>query len=163
MTINCKKALKPVFLILTLLCMAMIFCFSMENSSESSDRSSGFTEMIVRFLNSDYESMSTAGQREVFKRTEHIVRKLAHFSIYMVLGFLCSFYAGRRKLLTFRSLAVLTACFFYACSDEIHQYFVPGRSCQMKDVLIDTSGAFTGILLSIAVFFIAEKLLGRKE
>ena len=33
----------------------------------------------------------------------------------------------------------------YAISDEIHQFFVPGRSCQIKDVLIDSCGAAVGI------------------
>ena len=37
--------------------------------------------------------------------------------------------------------------FFYAVSDEIHQYFVPGRAMQARDVLIDTAGVFFGICI----------------
>ena len=37
--------------------------------------------------------------------------------------------------------------FFYAVSDEIHQYFVPGRAMQSQDVLIDTAGVFLGICI----------------
>ena len=35
----------------------------------------------------------------------------------------------------------------YACPDEFHQHFVPGRSCEVRDVLIDTAGALIGILV----------------
>ena len=38
-------------------------------------------------------------------------------------------------------LITIAICFLYAVSDEIHQYFVPGRACRLFDVLIDTSGS----------------------
>lgn len=38
-------------------------------------------------------------------------------------------------------------CAFYACTDELHQYFVPGRSCRFFDVCVDSTGAFCGGLL----------------
>jgi VanZ family protein len=38
--------------------------------------------------------------------------------------------------------------FLYAVSDEIHQYFVPGRAMQARDVLIDTSGVLLGIWIA---------------
>lgn len=37
--------------------------------------------------------------------------------------------------------------FLYALTDELHQRFVPGRSGELRDVFIDTSGAFTGLVL----------------
>ena len=45
----------------------------------------------------------------------------------------------------------------YAISDEIHQSFIPGRSPQVTDVLIDTMGVILGILLVILVIKIKEK------
>ena len=38
--------------------------------------------------------------------------------------------------------------FLYACTDEIHQIFVPGRSAQFRDVLIDTLGASFGATIT---------------
>ena len=38
-------------------------------------------------------------------------------------------------------------CALYACSDEFHQYFVPGRSCKFFDVCVDSTGTFFGALL----------------
>ena len=43
----------------------------------------------------------------------------------------------------------LSVAFLYACSDEIHQYFVPGMYCEFRDVCIDLCGAFCGMLISI--------------
>jgi len=53
----------------------------------------------------------------------------------------------------------------YAITDEFHQYFVPGRSAEIRDVLIDSSGAFIGILLTIGIIQIKRKLKSkyRKE
>ena len=41
----------------------------------------------------------------------------------------------------------LLFCFLYACSDEFHQLFIPGRSGQFIDILIDTSGALIMLLI----------------
>ena len=35
----------------------------------------------------------------------------------------------------------------YAASDELHQLFVPGRSCQFRDVCIDSAGVLAGVLV----------------
>ncbi|MFQ8632799.1 MAG: VanZ family protein, partial [Intestinibacter bartlettii] len=45
----------------------------------------------------------------------------------------------------------------YAISDEIHQYFVPGRACQFRDVMIDSCGALFGI----AVIVILKKMVNK--
>jgi len=37
----------------------------------------------------------------------------------------------------------------YAALDELHQVFVPGRTCLLQDWLIDTAGAFVGIGLVV--------------
>ena len=40
---------------------------------------------------------------------------------------------------------------FYASTDELHQYFVPGRSARLFDVGIDTLGVLTGVLAYLVV------------
>mgnify|MGYP001948405098 CR=1 FL=1 len=42
--------------------------------------------------------------------------------------------------------------FLYACSDEVHQLFVAGRSGQVSDVLLDTIGASVGVGLYYLLF-----------
>ena len=46
----------------------------------------------------------------------------------------------------------------YACTDEFHQLFVPGRSGQITDVMIDTLGGSIGVLI-ISVITLIKKLL----
>lgn len=46
----------------------------------------------------------------------------------------------------------------YATSDEIHQYFVPGRACRMGDVFIDTLGVLLGITIILLIKKIREKV-----
>lgn len=48
-------------------------------------------------------------------------------------------------------------CALYACSDELHQYFVPGRSCRFFDVCVDSTGAFFGALLFWGNVFLFEQ------
>ena len=36
----------------------------------------------------------------------------------------------------------------YAVTDELHQYFVPGRSCRPEDILIDAVGISLGLILA---------------
>ena len=47
---------------------------------------------------------------------------------------------------------------FYASTDELHQYFVPGRSARLFDVGLDTLGVLTGIYIFLGVMALIDKL-----
>ena len=71
------------------------------------------------------------------------VRKYAHFFEYMILGiisFIVFKNTNNPKLYSF------LLCYINASLDEIHQYFIEGRHCQVKDVIIDCSGSIIGIV-----------------
>ena len=84
--------------------------------------------------------------------TDFIVRKLAHFSEYIGLCFLASnaIYQLSKRFIPLYSCALTS---FYAISDEFHQLFVDGRSCEIRDWAIDTVGALVGAL----AFYIIKK------
>ena len=91
-------------------------------------------------------------EKELLNKAELIdypVRKCAHMSEYAILtllGFLTfSFLYGRRRF-----LIPIGVTFLYACTDEFHQLFVPGRAGKFTDVLIDTTGGII-MLLFIAL------------
>ena len=71
-----------------------------------------------------------------------LVRKLGHFTEYLVLSVLLyrALRARRRSSLQAAGLAFVIAG-AYAVSDEFHQLFVPGRTAAATDCLIDVSGA----------------------
>ena len=134
-----KKIIK---LVLVLIVMFTIFTFSNETDTLSSKRSDGLiirtTELILnRKLNSN--------EKEIYlEKYVPMVRKTAHFTLYFLLGltfisFLKEFNIDSKNLLLYTVLFV----FIYACSDEMHQLFVQGRSGEILDVLIDTMGGFT--------------------
>jgi VanZ family protein len=80
-----------------------------------------------------------------------LLKKGAHFTVYAVLAALLwrALVPSRRVWASAWLLAVL-----YACSDEWHQSFVPGRHPSPWDVLIDGCGAATALLI---VWFIVQK------
>lgn len=73
--------------------------------------------------------------------------KLLHLLEYAILAYLLARAARNsthpQLASNFRAFAVGTA-FIYGFSDEIHQYFVPGRSAEALDLLADGLGAFIG-------------------
>jgi VanZ family protein len=72
---------------------------------------------------------------------------------YAILGFLLSGALAGKQSEKYRWKAVGTfaVAVLYAASDEIHQYFVPGRACRLYDVGFDAAGALIGILFGMAV------------
>ncbi|KPU42835.1 VanZ like family protein [Oxobacter pfennigii] len=75
-----------------------------------------------------------------------IIRKSAHFFEYLILGALIF---KTLKSYCLKNLSLITLCsgVLYAASDEIHQYFVSGRTAALKDVLIDSLGLAAGIMV----------------
>ncbi len=151
------------FSILAILCMIMIFCFSLENSDESSETSMKFTDTAVHIVVDDFDDLPEKEQLSILDRATFIIRKSAHFSLFAMLGFLVSMSVGRRKLFSIASVGVVIFCFLYAVSDEIHQSFVPGRSCEFRDMMIDTTGAITGMIVSMVIMFIFIKLSEKRK
>jgi VanZ family protein len=72
----------------------------------------------------------------------HLIRKCAHLTEYFILSLLVlrGIRAGRPGTRFVWALAVVAIVACYASLDELHQYFVPGRTAAVRDILIDTSG-----------------------
>ena len=156
----CRAA---IFGVLTIICMILIFKFSADNADRSSEKSGKVTKTVVEVTVPHYDNMPQDKQESILDKAEHIVRKCAHFSIFTVLGFCASCTVGRRRLFGLKSLAVLGFCFLYACSDEIHQLFTPGRAGMFTDVLIDTSGSLCGIIVSMLILALIGAMFKKKS
>lgn len=151
------------FLILTIAVMCTIFILSHQDAERSSDTSSLLTKIAVKILYSDYDSQPAEVQRELWDKASFIVRKLAHFTIYASLGFCASLTVGKRRLFTLKSLGVIVFGFIYAMSDEFHQHFIPGRSCEFRDMMIDTGGVTVGMLISLAFIGIIASITRKRS
>ena len=135
---------------MVILWMALIFTFSHQPRENSNKLSTGITERIAKVV----ENL-TPNKDINIRSFNHILRKNAHFFIYLILGILVPnglVYSGVNKSkIIILSLAI---CLAYAISDEVHQLFVPGRGGQIKDVITDTPGATVGIGLYIKIRFL---------
>lgn len=79
-----------------------------------------------------------------------LIRKAAHFANYGIL-----FWLLIRGPLARRPYAALACCVMYACLDETHQIFAPGRGPSLYDVALDSSGALFSRFLNSAVYDVA--------
>lgn len=157
-----KKVLKVILWIMVLSAAVLIFCFSAQDATQSDGTSGRFARLIFGLFAS-FRKMSPRAQTELVESVMFVVRKCAHFCIYAYLGFwlmhLVRQYIPAQKAK--RGTALLTtvgiSC-LYAVTDELHQFFVPGRSCHPRDVCIDTAGALTGALIALLFALIWQKL-----
>lgn len=153
-----EKRKGAVFLLLSILWMAVIFMFSAQ-TGEVSHKQSGFLTDIVRRL-IPFELSESEMDTVTF-----IIRKLAHFTEYAILGALyfetvyyLVMYKKLMKKLYYKTVLLATAlCMMYAVSDEFHQYFTDGRSPSVRDVIIDTLGGFAGSMLVMLIICVAAK------
>lgn len=150
--------LRIVLLILLFGTFYIIFGFSSQDGEESGGISSRVTEFILEKSNT-YKNIEENRQDEIFERTEKIIRKIAHLSIYALVGSLLMGLVSTFKLKEkTRILISLILGVLYAASDEIHQLFSPGRSAQITDVYIDTLGVLVGIFVILLFIKVFEKM-----
>ena len=89
---------------------------------------------------------------ESIEAWHHFVRKCAHFTEYAVLGMTVVYAFGEKLKTAGKILPVaLGLCAFYAATDEFHQHFVPNRMGSVSDVLLDSAGALTGIVILLLI------------
>ena len=158
------------FCLLSISIMGLIFFFSSQPADESKDLSDGFLAFLLQG-NIPFFSWFFR-ETAFFERVP--LRKCAHATVYFLLGFSNAgavFMTGRAKQKEegaahavkrrifpgFLLPWLLSVC--YSCTDEWHQTFVEGRSGEIRDVLIDSGGAFVGVL----VFLFVMSCLAREE
>ena len=138
--------------------MGVIFSFSMENAEQSAASSDSVLEKVLRVLDKNFDTYTAERQEQLLEQYSRLIRKTAHFCIYAALGFFTAnafTYQGMKRRNTVLYSFLIGV--IYAVSDEIHQYFVPGRACQFADVLIDSAGATFGIAVSILLVMLIRK------
>lgn len=160
-----KKVQRTLGIIFTLSVMVFIFLMSAQNSQISSNTSGSIIVFIARLITPDFADLSTAQQAQIIASYQLIVRKTAHFSIYLLLGLAASMFTFTlEKIKRFYHYLISAAvALLYAISDEIHQLYVPGRAGTLIDVLIDFSGTVTGLMLLALLLFLIKKYKNKKS
>lgn len=158
-----KNILRIILILLLLGTFYIIFGFSSQDGEKSGSLSRRITEKIATLI-PQIQKENEIEKENIMNTMESIIRKMAHFSIYTLVGLLLmalvSTYNIKEKN---RLIITLTTGIIYASSDEIHQSFVPGRSPMITDIVIDTMGVILGILLIILGKKIIKKYRKNKQ
>ena len=155
---NVKKA-RVVFVLLLALWMLVIFVMSAQPAEQSSQLSGGIVSSIIAAICRNFDTLSSQQQTEITSVVTLVVRKTAHFSEYFILGVLVSLTASTSGKINYKLKFLLSTvfCVIYATSDEIHQFFVPGRACRFGDVCIDTAGSVVAIALIMLICMLKNR------
>lgn len=141
-----------------LLLMLVLFLFSSQSYQEQtlvSDIENSTSEQSIsdffggiRFSHGGREiSVESVGGASFI---EFLIRKFAHFGSYALLAMLLVYALGGRQWEMGRRRYVYAwgIALLYACSDELHQSFTPGRTAMVQDVILDGIGAAFGTAIA---------------
>ena len=123
------------------ICIFLLVCnlaFIWGNSLLPAEVSQAFSDWVKSFLT------GMPAPKPVPGSGPDLLRKAAHFLEFASLGFLLSWLFG---MLRKKPLTPVFCGIGAACIDETIQMFVPARGPGIRDVLIDSSGVITGMLI----------------
>jgi VanZ family protein len=160
MKVNIHRLAKVLIWIPVIIIGIMISGFSSQNGDESSGLSRRVAVALIQPLEkAQMIIIEDEEEREqIIESLQLPVRKGAHMSEYAI--FTLSAYIAllvdgldyrKRRWIAF-FIAVLLAC-----SDELHQLFVPGRSGKLTDVVIDSIGSLIMIFLITGIRRLIKK------
>jgi len=146
------KIKRIIYTTLLIIWMIVIFMFSSHDGKESESLSDSVTSDVIDVVVEVTDVEIDAEEKiEIIDNTRFTVRKLAHFTLYFILGILMYFTLVSYSLNNRIVLYSVLFCFIYACTDEVHQLFSLGRTGRMLDVIVDTTGSV--ISISLCRFF----------
>ena len=142
-----KKKVMIIGIILSIIWMGVIFWFSSRTSSELDIRNRFIVKVILELFFKNFDSLSIDSQNQILSDISFYVSKSAHYLEYGMLALLLSMAFILVKKRRFRYLLIMLVVILYAASDEIHQMFTSTRTPRVLDVMIDSLGGLTMILL----------------
>ena len=147
-----------IFLVLAIIWMIMIFGFSSRDGDLSGEDSGRVGRLVGEWFVPGFDEWSETKQSAFVDKVDFPIRKTAHATEYAILGilFLGAIYEVNQRKRYMIGIPWLLGT-TYAGTDEFHQLFVPGRSGQIRDVMIDSCGVFAGVLIVACVINYKKK------
>ena len=146
-----RKIFRMVILLLLIGTFVIIFRFSSQNGTDSKTLSINVFPYT--------KNLSENTKEKMVERSQPIIRKMAHFSIYTAVGILIMAFVSTYDMYLLKKFMIsLFVGLIYAISDEIHQSLIPGRDARIFDVCIDTTGVFSGIIIILIVISVYKAL-----
>lgn len=165
-----KIIIAILFIFVSLWCVG-IYLLSDMNTTNSNGKSLSFISIFIEDtlkITNEFDITSSNPSPEQLMRASILLnrplRKVAHASVYFVLGFMIILIINmlldhKRYFLSLFITISITITF--AILDEYHQTMIVGRTGALMDVVIDNIGAFVGCLF-YSTYYVAY-LLGRKN
>lgn len=142
---------KIISFIMLILWMIVIFSFSSADANKSTGTSDKVITTMIEIKDKITNNETPKNEKEIIvKNSSFYIRKLAHITEYLILGFLMFNLLNQysvTKIYYAIGLSIL-----YSCTDEFHQLFISGRSGSIRDVLIDSIGILIGTYLYKLLF-----------
>ena len=142
---------KIISFIMLILWMIVIFSFSSADANKSTGTSDKVITTMIEIKDKITNNETPKNEKEIIvKNSSFYIRKLAHITEYLILGFLMFNLLNQYSVTNIYyaiSLSIL-----YSCTDEFHQLFISGRSGSIRDVLIDSIGILIGTYLYKLLF-----------
>ena len=138
--------------VLIVLNMVAIFALSAQTAEKSTDTSTKISAPVTESVSKDFQQKPQKEQKDLLAKSDKIVRKIAHGLEFGILGLLAYLFllTWRGRVFT-RYFAAMAFAVLYACSDEWHQLYVPGRSGKVSDVMIDSTGVVIACTLTLVI------------
>ena len=158
--------MKRIFRIITIILLILTFIAIFNFSNQDGQTSGGLSRKVARKIVDVFpytKNLSEKTKNKIVEKTQPIIRKGAHLSIYTLVGiFIMSFISTYKIHLKYKFLISILVGLVYASSDEIHQSFIPGRTASIIDVGIDTLGVTLGIILVLIIISVYKALTEKK-
>ena len=134
-----------------------IIFYNGTRQGEISQRSSKeVVKVVSRFINIPSTTVDTPSAK--FKSLNYYVRKNGHFFEYLILSVLLCAVVRQFKL--YKSSEILLLLFLlllFPVIDEFIQKYIPGRTSNTFDIIIDFCGGILGMVVSKIGYKINEK------
>ena len=168
---NKSKIIINIIRIILCILIVIWMCTEFRFSNEVSETSTHTSDKVTMYLidhNTKTQNLPIEKKQELIEKSTVVVRKSAHFSIYLLGGILLVSLTNTYSKLYKKMGYAWIFCILYAMSDEFHKLFVPGRSGEIRDICIDSLGALLGIIImtcviSIVKFIICQIMKKRKK
>ena len=158
-----------IFRIIMLILLAITFISIFNFSNQDGQTSGGLSRKVARKIVDVFpytKNLKEETKNKIVEKSQPIIRKGAHLSIYTLVGILIMSFISTYKIhLKYKFLISILVGLVYAGLDEIHQSFIPGipgRTASIIDVGIDTSGVLLGIILVVVIISVYKALTEKK-
>ncbi|MFH1787294.1 MAG: VanZ family protein [archaeon] len=94
---------------------------------------------------------SIPGNQELGTRGNQWIPRVYHFTVFFLFSFFLFATTSQKDIKTKQIILVIILSVTQAFLDEIHQLFVPFRSSSFSDILTNSLGIFSAILIYIYI------------